>query len=167
MLRFQEPIPAVDQERVNARRARLARLGMGTQSVAKPAEIERKTYIVEPVAPRPKISRYYTDAAYEGSWSVEICGLGMIYGPTNKVSIDDIVSARRTSDIVMPRHIAMYLARTMTPRSFPEVGRRMGNRDHTTVLHGFKKIERLVRENPNVADDVNAIKRSIMMAAYV
>jgi len=179
MLRFQEPIPAVDQERVNARRARLARLGMGTQSVAKPAEIERKTYIVEPVAPRPKISRYYTDAAYEASWSVEICGLEMIYGPTNintilkvvakhyKVSIDDIVSARRTSDIVMPRHIAMYLARTMTPRSFPEVGRRMGNRDHTTVLHGFKKIERLVRENPNVADDVNAIKRSIMMAAYV
>ena len=55
----------------------------------------------------------------------------------------------------------------MTPRSFPEVGRRMGGRDHTTVLHAFKKIERLIQERPSLAEEVNAIKHAIRMAAYV
>ena len=179
MLHFQEPVMTANPDRINERRARLARLGVNAKPTPKWAEIERKTYIVEPVLQHPKTSRYYADAAYEAAWAVEMCGVDEIFGATNintilkvvakhyKMSIDDIVSARRTANVVMPRHIAMYLAKTMTPRSFPEVGRRMGNRDHTTVLHGFKKIERLVREKPSVAEEVNTIKCAIRMAAYV
>ena len=54
------------------------------------------------------------------------------------VSRQELVSDRRTRVIVKPRQIAMYLAKTMTPRSFPEIGRRFGGRDHTTVLHAVR-----------------------------
>ena len=59
------------------------------------------------------------------------------------VSKHDLLSARRTRAIVRPRQIAMYLAKTMTPRSFPEIGKRFGGRDHTTVLHAVRKVEEL------------------------
>ena len=179
MLHFQEPITTANPDRINERRARLARLGVNVKPTPKRAGIERKTYIVEPVLQRPKTSRYYADAAYEAAWAVEMCGVDEIFGATNintilrivakhfNMPVNDIVSARRTANVVMPRHIAMYLAKTMTPRSFPEVGRRMGGRDHTTVLHAFKKIERLIQERPSLAEEVNAIKHAIRMAAYV
>lgn len=56
------------------------------------------------------------------------------------VSRSDILSSRRTANVVRPRQIAMYLAKTMTLRSLPEIGRRFGGRDHTTVLHAVRKI---------------------------
>ncbi len=59
------------------------------------------------------------------------------------VSRADILSSRRTANVVRPRQIAMYLAKTLTPRSLPEIGRRFGGRDHTTVLHAVRKIEAL------------------------
>lgn len=55
----------------------------------------------------------------------------------------EMLSARRTWNIVRPRQIAMYLAKRLTLRSLPEIGRRFGGRDHTTVLHAIRKIERL------------------------
>jgi hypothetical protein len=55
----------------------------------------------------------------------------------------DIVSQRRTVNVMLPRQIAMYLARMLTTRSLPEIGRQMGNRDHTTVLHAVRKIARM------------------------
>jgi chromosomal replication initiation ATPase DnaA len=73
----------------------------------------------------------------------------------------DILSARRTANIVMPRQIAMYLAKTLTLRSFPEIGRRFGGRDHTTVLHAFRKIEALVGRGGEVADKVEALKQEL------
>ena len=57
------------------------------------------------------------------------------------VSYLDIISHRRPVWIFIPRQIVMYLARTMTPLSFPQIGRAMGNRDHTTIQHGYHKIE--------------------------
>lgn len=59
------------------------------------------------------------------------------------VSRLDLISARRHENIIMPRHIAMFLARTLTARSLPEIGRRFGGRDHTTALHAVRKIETL------------------------
>lgn len=56
----------------------------------------------------------------------------------------DIESARRTLNVVKPRHIAMAIVKRMTTMSLPEIGRRFGGRDHTTVLHAVKKLERLV-----------------------
>lgn len=56
---------------------------------------------------------------------------------------NDLVSARRTMNVVRPRHIAMYLAKMLTLKSFPEIGRQFGGRDHTTVLFAVNKITRL------------------------
>src|SRR5947208_9463121 len=56
------------------------------------------------------------------------------------VSRADLLSSRRTANVVRPRQVAMYLAKTLTLRSLPEIGRRFGGRDHTTVLHGVRKI---------------------------
>ena len=66
----------------------------------------------------------------------------------------DILSQRRTANVVLPRQVAMYLAKTITLRSLPEIGRRFGGRDHTTVLHAVRKIEGLRRDDPSLAADV-------------
>lgn len=60
-----------------------------------------------------------------------------------QVEIRDFLSARRFVALSRPRHIAMYLCKRLTLRSFPDIGRRMGNRDHTTVIHGVQKIASL------------------------
>lgn len=75
------------------------------------------------------------------------------------VSVHDMLSSRRTKDVVRPRQIAMYLAKTLTPQSMPEIGRRSGNRDHTTVLHAVRKVEALLGQPGNewIADVIKAV----------
>jgi hypothetical protein len=67
-----------------------------------------------------------------------------------KLSVADLVSERRTANVVLPRQMAMWLSKTMTTRSYPYIGHRMNGRDHTTVLHGFRKIERLRQDDPEI-----------------
>ena len=78
------------------------------------------------------------------------------------VSKQELVSNRRSRFIVKPRQIAMYLAKTMTPRSFPEIGRRFGGRDHTTVLHAVRKIEDLIGADTKLGHEVELLKRLIL-----
>ncbi len=77
------------------------------------------------------------------------------------VTRQELVSNRRTRVIVKPRQIAMFLAKTMTPRSFPEIGRRFGGRDHTTVLHAVRKIEDLLEKDNKLSQEVELLKRLI------
>ncbi|MGZ9074088.1 MAG: helix-turn-helix domain-containing protein, partial [Rhodoplanes sp.] len=77
------------------------------------------------------------------------------------VSRGDLLSSRRTANVVRPRQIAMYLAKTLTLRSLPEIGRRFGGRDHTTVLHAVRKIEGLVGNDGALAEEIEAIKREL------
>jgi chromosomal replication initiator protein len=77
------------------------------------------------------------------------------------VSKHDLLSARRTRAIVRPRQIAMYLAKTLTPRSFPEIGKRFGGRDHTTVLHAVRKVEELAAADEVLAQEIELLKRII------
>ena len=77
------------------------------------------------------------------------------------VSKSDLLSSRRTRTIVRPRQIAMYLSKAMTPRSLPEIGRRFGGRDHTTVLHAVRKIEGLIGGDRGLADEVELLKRMV------
>ncbi len=77
------------------------------------------------------------------------------------VSRQEMISSRRTRTIVKPRQIAMFLAKTMTPRSFPEIGRRFGGRDHTTVLHAVRKIEGLLAEDTKLSHEVELLRRLI------
>jgi len=77
------------------------------------------------------------------------------------VSKTELLSNRRTRTIVKPRQIAMYLAKVMTPRSLPEIGRRFGGRDHTTVLHAVRKIEGLSGADNTLAQELELLRRLI------
>jgi chromosomal replication initiator protein len=77
------------------------------------------------------------------------------------VSRSDLLSSRRTANVVRPRQVAMYLAKTLTLRSLPEIGRRFGGRDHTTVLHAVRKIEGLVGNDVSLAEEIEGLKRQL------
>ena len=77
------------------------------------------------------------------------------------VSRSDILSERRTASVVKPRQIAMYLSKVLTLRSLPEIGRRFGGRDHTTVLHAVRKIEKQIGEDTVLGDEVELLKRML------
>ena len=77
------------------------------------------------------------------------------------VSRADILSSRRSAGVVKPRQVAMYLSKILTLRSLPEIGRRFGGRDHTTVLHAVRKIEAAVGADLGLKDDVELLKRML------
>lgn len=73
----------------------------------------------------------------------------------------DILSARRTANVVRPRQVAMYLAKKMTLHSLLEIGRRMGGKDHTTIIHAIRKIAPLVESNPKLAQEISTIRAGL------
>jgi len=73
----------------------------------------------------------------------------------------EILSDRRHRSVVRPRQIGMYLAKQLTSRSLPEIGRRFGNRDHTTVLHAIRKIDKEMGDNPRLKDEIEELKRQL------
>ena len=75
------------------------------------------------------------------------------------LKLADMYSVRRSRNVARPRQVAMYLCKKLTPRSLPEIGRKFGGRDHTTVMHAVKKIEELIANDPSFADDVNTVRR--------
>ncbi|MEM7438719.1 MAG: chromosomal replication initiator protein DnaA [Pseudomonadota bacterium] len=75
--------------------------------------------------------------------------------------LSDILGPRRARSIARPRQIAMYLAKTLTSKSLPEIGRRFGNRDHTTVIHAVRKIEELMQTDNQIAEDVELLRRML------
>ncbi|WP_181707924.1 chromosomal replication initiator protein DnaA [Chthonobacter rhizosphaerae] len=77
------------------------------------------------------------------------------------VSKQDLLSSRRTRSIVWPRQIAMFLSKALTPRSLPEIGRRFGGRDHTTVLHAVRKVEEMVGTDEVLAQEIEVLKRML------
>lgn len=78
-----------------------------------------------------------------------------------KIARNDILSARRSRDVVRPRQIAMYLAKALTSRSLPEIGRRFGGRDHTTVLHSVRKVEQLMKDDGELQQEIELLKRML------
>ncbi|MBX9760698.1 MAG: chromosomal replication initiator protein DnaA [Beijerinckiaceae bacterium] len=77
------------------------------------------------------------------------------------ISRPDILSSRRTATVVRPRQIAMYLSKVLTLRSLPEIGRRFGGRDHTTVLHAVRKIETLSKTDGTLSEELELLKRML------
>ena len=77
------------------------------------------------------------------------------------LKVSDLESPNRSRSIVRPRQIAMHLARQLTPRSYPEIGRRFGNRDHTTVMHAVETIQRMSGLDPAFAEEVERLRLSI------
>ena len=77
------------------------------------------------------------------------------------LKISDMHSARRSRIIARPRQIAMYLSKNLTTRSLPEIGRKFGGRDHTTVIHAIKKVEELKKNDSNLSEDIEILTRSL------
>ena len=105
-----------------------------------------------------------------------LLGAALRTGPERRITVDeiqktvaehfnlkqaDLLSERRTRAIARPRQIAMYLCKQHTTRSYPDIGRRFGGRDHTTVLHGVRKIEELMPKDDQIARDVEALTRKL------
>lgn len=169
---------AVAQNRLQA----LARLGV-VSGEANPAVLEQ---LVDrtPGSVRELEGAVNTLAAAAGqrlsSVTVEeaqgLLGASIRSGPDRRITVDeiqkttsehfamkqvDLLSERRTRAVARPRQIAMYLCKQLTTRSYPDIGRRFGGRDHTTVLHGVRKIEELLATDEQIAKDVEALIRKL------
>jgi len=105
-----------------------------------------------------------------------LLGAALRGGPERRITVDeiqktvsehfnlkqaDLLSERRTRSVARPRQIAMYLCKQHTTRSYPDIGRRFGGRDHTTVLHGVRKIDSLLATDEQIARDVEALTRKL------
>ena len=77
------------------------------------------------------------------------------------LTVDDLCSSSRSRQLVTARQIAMYLSKVLTPRSLPEIGRRFGGRDHTTVLHAERKIEKALSGDATLSEEVELLKRML------
>ncbi|MGE0258568.1 MAG: chromosomal replication initiator protein DnaA [Alphaproteobacteria bacterium] len=77
------------------------------------------------------------------------------------IKLAEMTSTRRSRIVARPRQVAMYLAKQLTPRSLPEIGRKFGGRDHTTVMHAVKKIEELIANDISLAEDVELLRRML------
>lgn len=73
------------------------------------------------------------------------------------ITMMDLLSSRRTAAVVLPRQIAMYVAKAVTDWSLPAIGRQFGGRDHTTVLHAVRKITALIHSDPDLAQTVGEV----------
>ena len=78
-----------------------------------------------------------------------------------QISVEDIRSKKRSSNISFPRQVAMYLCREMTNESFPKIGIEFGGKDHSTVMHSVEKIEKELKENKDLANIIEKIKKDI------
>lgn len=92
---------------------------------------------------------------------VRIDDILKVIGRHYNVARADLLSPRRARSVVVPRQIGMYLAKKLTPRSLPEIGRRFGGRDHSTVLHAVRKIEELMKSDDRLAREVALLIRLI------
>lgn len=158
----------------DAHKARLRRIA--SAAVKPPAP----PVVVSAPAPAPVVAPFNLDAVwadrqrriYKDPWFQIVDG-PKVFEPA-PLKVEDIqrvvcahytiernalLSPRRTQNVVRPRQIAMYLCKKLTQKSLPEIGRRFGGRDHTTVLHAVRKIEWLIGEDDDVAATVADIRR--------
>ncbi|MDB5660768.1 MAG: Chromosomal replication initiator protein dnaA [Cypionkella sp.] len=77
------------------------------------------------------------------------------------IRLSDMIGPKRLRNIARPRQVAMYFAKQLTSRSLPEIGRRFGGRDHTTIMHGVRKIEELMTTDSQLSDDLQLLRRQL------
>lgn len=162
-----------------SQRAIHARHRQINQRVAEAAAIrfERKWRKPVPAPEQPVTETKPPDKCDERAWTITICGVAdaprrppsmneimRAVAAEYRVSVMDIVSARRNRKLIFPRHISMLLARRLTHLSMPQIGRHLGNRDHTTILHGVRSIEQKLASDPALAGVVARIELSLVEA---
>lgn len=149
------------------RRARFGK--MMPPVVAKPVEIlpqvpQPLPIVVEvqtaPIPERPIVCSICAQKIEAGV--VTVGKIQRIVAHHYNIGMNEMCSSIRQQYVVRARHLAMYLARKMTTRSMPEIGRYFGGRDHTTVLNAVRKFDHLTRTDQKVAAEVEAVKSTIV-----
>ncbi len=148
------------------RRARLARLGaIPTNSVvSKLTEAQ-----IVPIRPERKLIIPPVEFFYQNFWCWDLVTATNRILPTVKniqnvvanhfdISVMDMVSARRTKNLILPRHVALYLAKEMTELSYPVIGRYFGGRDHSTIIHAVEKITARMESEPELKRTVDGLR---------
>ena len=78
------------------------------------------------------------------------------------VKVGDLKGSRRTREISVPRQVVMYLSRQLTTASYPEIGRSLGGKDHSTVVKGFKKITKQIKTDALLAQRIKSVERTLL-----
>lgn len=135
-----------------ARKARLARFaGAANRAATRVAPQPQQQVLTTTCAPAP--------VAPEGDWADAIIdAVCEHYG----LKPCDVIGVGRTWKVVRPRHVAMYLAHTLTENSLAVIGRAIGGRDATTVHHGARQIEYIIKSEPKIAADVEALRLKLI-----
>ena len=97
--------------------------------------------------------------------STKITSIDKIQNVTSNffsINLDEMLSQRRSRPLARPRQIAMYLAKKLTTRSLPEIGRKFANRDHTTVIHAVKTIDKILKNDEKMRKNVEEIRSIIL-----
>ena len=163
MERYLQRMTAIEAKVETERKRRLdeRRAFEAAEAVEREAEKARRQAELEAEAAKAaKAAQAHTEIRSMGIIPISaiLGACAVFYG----VPISCLFAERRTKGIVKPRQIAMYLAKELTPRSLPDIGRRIGGRDHTTVLHGVRKIDALIKRDPNLAAEVATIRARIV-----
>ena len=79
-----------------------------------------------------------------------------------KISKNEMLSSRRSRYLVRPRQVAIYLTKILTSKSLPEIGREFSNRDHTTIIHSVKTIEKLKKDDVELSNNIEILKNKIL-----
>jgi chromosomal replication initiator protein len=114
-----------------------------------PITLDLASMVLRDMAPNPDQCR------------VKIDDILKIVGRHYNVARTDLLSPRRARNVVVPRQVGMYLAKKLTARSLPEIGRRFGGRDHSTVLHAVRKIEDQIKSDDRLALEVALLIRLV------
>ena len=79
----------------------------------------------------------------------------------HQLTLDDLLSKQRSSEVSMARHIAIYLARNEINATLPAIGRALGGRSHSTILNGYRKVEKLIQADPALRRNIDELRRQI------
>lgn len=101
------------------------------------------------------------DLAITGERKISVDDIQKAVALRYNVKVTDMISKRRNKAIVTPRHVAMYLAKTLTTRSLPDIGRRFGGRDHSTVIHAVNKVASLLESGDPLSQDVERLTQDL------
>jgi len=106
--------------------------------------------------------RILKDFINSNNKSINIESIQNLVAAHFKLNIQELLSPRRSRSLARPRQIAMYLAKQHTTNSLPDIGRKFGNRDHTTVIHAVKKIDELIKKDNEINQSVAELKKKLL-----
>ncbi|WP_024338001.1 helix-turn-helix domain-containing protein [Bradyrhizobium japonicum] len=154
---YQEGLRAKNMHSCNALLSRLVQFHGDEFRTVSPVVVLEAPPEPAPPAPSMAIAEIVTEIE-EGPRKPTIREIGKCVAKRFNISMNELESSRRLAQLVRARQTCFYLARKLTSRSLPEIGRRLGGRDHTTVLFGIRKMERLIDSDKEVARTISELE---------